>query len=118
MKIFILEDNIYRIRGFVAKLSAQYPDAKLFFAEEIEEAKKLHDENAPFDKYYLDHDLGGKVMVSTLNLNTGSTFAKHLKEKGVDGYSAEIVIHSLNPVGAENIKNLLPGSIRKPYFNF
>ena len=118
MKIFILEDNKYRIMGFIAKFSKQYPDAELFFAEEINEAKKMHEENTPFDKYYLDHDLGGKVMVDISNLNTGSEFAKYLKEKGIDGKSAEIVIHSLNPAGAENIKNILPGSTRKPYFNF
>jgi len=118
MKIFILEDNIYRIRGFKEKLAKQYPDAELYFAEEINEAIALHEKEAPFDKYYLDHDLGGKVMVSIAHLNTGSQFAKYLQSKGVDGTSAEIVIHSLNPVGAENIKNMLPGSIRKPYFNF
>lgn len=117
-KIFILEDNPERIKIFKTDLARNYPNAKLFFTDTVDEAKKLFENNKPFDVYFLDHDLGGKVYVDSEDLNTGYQFAKFLKSNNVDGKNEKIFIHTLNPIGGNNMKNVLPSAQRVFLFTF
>lgn len=58
-----------------------------------------------FDTIFLDHDLIGR--------KTGHDVAKFIRKFAIQG---QIIIHSLNSVGAQNIQNVLPGSIRIPFY--
>jgi len=104
MKIFILEDSIERIKRF----KARFFKADLFIAESVNEAVKLFKENYPFDVIFLDHDLGGEEMVESVNENTGYQFSKFIS--GYDLKGVDIIVHSLNPQGADNIIQLLKGN--------
>lgn len=107
MKILILEDNEFRINTFNERLKEKFEDCELFFVNNIEDAIKYFDEHNPFDLIFLDHDLDGRVYVDSSELNTGYQFAKYLNEKLTN--SPIIIIHTLNPVGAENMANALQG---------
>lgn len=118
-KIFVLEDNELRIKYFEEWFYQQFEtDYEVFYARDVSEAKKLFEENKPFDIYFLDHDLGGEVMVKSEHENTGYQFARFLSENDVRGYHENIYVHSLNPVGAQNIVNVLPRAKRVTLFNF
>jgi len=101
MKVLILEDSASRIKVFKKNLK----DHDLYFFDQVEEAKSAVDLLGPFDYYFLDHDLDGEIYVESSNENTGYQFAKFLKEKNI---KAEFVIHSMNVVGVQNMKNELP----------
>ena len=98
MRIFILEDDPYRIRFF--REACIGLDAT--FAESYAEAVKKFD--GPYDILCLDHDLGGEWMVRSDGPNTGYSFCKWLPES--DGRTRAYV-HSYNPDGAENMMRLL-----------
>ena len=74
MKIFILEDNLERIKWFKDK----FIDHTLFISSNVDEAIKLYDSNKPFDTIFLDHDLDDLVFVNSNKKNTGYQFAKFL----------------------------------------
>jgi len=77
----------------------------LFHVDNVEDGKKLLDSQTHFDVLFFDHDLGGRVYVDSSDPNTGYQLALHIKEKG---YSYEqVIIHSLNQVGAENILSVM-----------
>jgi hypothetical protein len=57
-------------------------------------------------------------MVDSSEENTGYTVAKFLKEKLDNGKFEsfpDIIIHSYNPIGADNIQNLFPFSQKLPF---
>lgn len=130
LKIFILEDNPERMKWFNAHLADQirghskpfeeYKDSKIeiFHAASEKNAELLWKEHQPFDAYFLDHDLGGEVMVDSSNPNTGYGFSLFLVDNGINGLKEQIFIHSLNPVGAENMQGLFLKAKRVRMFNF
>ena len=67
---------------------------------------------------FLDHDLGGEIYVDSDNDNTGYQFAKWLVENDKKIDQRTIVIHSMNPVGAENIQNILNSANIIPFTYF
>lgn len=101
-KIFILEDDPQRIKMFRIRLA----EHELFFTDEVAEAKDTYIAFEPFDYYFLDHDLGGEIYVDSNYHNTGFQFAKFLAEQDLG--KCQIVVHSLNPVGARNMLEVLP----------
>lgn len=103
MKIFILEDDLNRINIFRTKLL----NHELYIADNVEEGKKLIEEFNP-EVLLLDHDLGGQIFVSSDNPNTGYQFARWLREQGKK--FTQIIIHSCNPVGANNIYHEIKNS--------
>ena len=105
MKVLILEDSPERIRTFKQKLRAH----DLYFFDNVREACEAVDLLGPFDSYFLDHDLDGKVFVPSEEPNTGYQFAKYLAAKGVKG---QVVVHTLNPAGADAIMSVLPTATR------
>jgi len=104
MKVFILEDNDERIKQFEDLLTpAGY---YLTIAKSVAEAIQKY--SPPYDILYLDHDLGGEVMVDSEKPNTGYQFAKWLVANDVDLIRRRIVLHSMNPAGVRNMKSQLP----------
>jgi DNA polymerase III delta subunit len=110
-KIFILEDNDERIKFF--KWYFKNPEYQVFYAKEVNEAKALFTINQPFEVMFLDHDLGDQVYVDSNEQNTGYQFAKFIIEKDLS--KSFIIIHSLNPYGAENIKSVLKEAMQIPF---
>ena len=96
LKIFILEDNLERIKQF--RLSLLGND--LTIAKDIDEADQEF--KPPYDVFFLDHDLGDRAFVETSDPNTGSAF---LREKRVRKALAGkvVIIHSLNIPAAKSM---------------
>lgn len=107
MRIFILEDDETRQSLFYeaaekthyVTLATDYDDA----------IKKYH---PPYDWLFLDHDLGGKVLVSPREHNTGAAFVRWLPSCDDDA-APNVVVHSYNPTGAAEMVRLL----REKHYN-
>lgn len=100
MRIFVLEDNENRIqlfRDFFTKygIIAHY-------ATSVRNAERMYQRANP-DLLFLDHDLGGQVYVDSDEPNTGYQFVKWLKENDPLWRARSYVIHSMNPVGVDNM---------------
>ncbi len=108
MKILILEDDPRRIAVFKDRLK----EHDLFFFTNVDDAKASVAAEGPFDRYFLDHDLDGRVYVDSLEPNTGYQLAIFLAERGESG---EITVHSRNEYGAQNIKGIIPRAILVPF---
>lgn len=100
-KVLILEDNKDRINTFKAKLS----DHDLYFFDDVQEAVQAYALMGPYDLILLDHDLDDKIFVDSSEPNTGYQFALFLSSQDT---SAQIIIHSMNARGAQNMKAVLP----------
>jgi len=107
-KVFILEDNNQRINQFKIKLQGH----DLHITNDVEEAKKILLAN-DFDYAFLDHDLGGKTYVDNNESNTGYQLAKWMAESEI--IPQIIVIHSLNTIGAKNMKAVLSSAMVVPF---
>lgn len=107
MKILILEDDENRMEIFKRNLIGHSITITEKSKEAIEYLK-----NNKYDYLYLDHDLGGKVMVAS-GENTGYEVAKWLEENP-DRKPDHIILHSFNPVGSDNMKKALPEAIQLP----
>lgn len=100
MKIFVLEDNLQRIEQFrdyfaTYRLMANY-------ATSVQNAIRMFPRVNP-DVVFLDHDLGGQVYVDSDEPNTGYQFVKWLKENDPKWRARSYVVHSMNPVGVDNM---------------
>ena len=103
IKILILEDDAERSKLF----RRNFINAKLTFVKTVKRAiEELTNEK--WDLLFLDHDLNGHVFVKSGGTEeTGYDVAKFLSEN-LQYMPKKIFIHTLNPVGRENIKSLLP----------
>lgn len=105
LKILILEDMSERIHFFKEKLKKHdvyyFDEAK----DAIDALKLMKDK--PWDIVFLDHDLGGKVFVPSSDPNTGYAVAKYISENS-DLEIKQIILHSMNPAGTQNMKSVLP----------
>jgi hypothetical protein len=63
-------------------------------------------ENEEFDFLFLDHDLGGEVMVSTEREDTGSEVVRWMVQQNWTNKPA-IIIHSLNTPAARSMQAAL-----------
>jgi DNA-binding response OmpR family regulator len=109
MKTLILEDNENRINWF----QQRFTDITMVdFARTAEEGIKLVQENI-YSLIFLDHDLGDRIFVDSNDPNTGYQVAKAIVE--TDNKGAQIIIHSMNPGGANAIKSLLPNATYVPF---
>lgn len=108
IKILILEDNPERQEEFKKNLVGHNV--------EIVDSSKIAIDKLKSEKWqllFLDHDLGGQVYVESGD-NTGYEVAKFLEENK-HHMPSNIVVHSLNPVGAKNIIDALPNAIHIPF---
>ena len=95
----LVEDDKNRISWFKKRIK------DLDVAENAEDAiDKVA--KIKYTRIWLDHDLGGRVFVDSSDSNTGYAVAKTLA--GSVNSSTDVVIHSMNPVGAANIASLIP----------
>lgn len=108
MYVLVIEDNPVRIEKFKRALIGSVVD----YADNAHEGIILVKERR-YDLIFLDHDLGGRQHVSSHDPNTGFQVARVIK--GTPNESAFIVIHSANVVGAKNIQQELPSSVRVPF---
>lgn len=116
-KFFILEDSSDRITIFNDIFKNRFgKNYKIYSSDNVERAKAIFADNFPFDTIFLDHDLDGKVYVDSKEKNTGYAFASWIEENYRESIkSKQIIIHSMNNVGANNIKSILPNSIIIPF---
>jgi CheY-like chemotaxis protein len=70
--------------------------------------------NHTYDCLFLDHDLGGQVYVNSDLPNTGYEVAKWL-EGHPERKPKNIIIHSLNGVGAQRMNQALPEALYIPF---
>lgn len=107
MRILILEDSDERNDWFRKKFIGKVVD----FAYTAEQANKLLDKNV-YDVILLDHDLAEEhyvAMHSVIDIDligTGVDTAKYMAENKCSP-KAQVIIHSLNTVGSQNIFDVL-----------
>ena len=102
-RILILEDDLERVQKFWANFAGN----ELVVCDNADDAIKLL-KAQEWDWLFLDHDLGGEIMVDHYaNDNTGYRVAVWLEEYP-EHKPERIVIHSFNPVGVKNMKAALP----------
>jgi len=94
-RIFILEDDPFRIRQFCEALL----HCDVTIRTNVEAAKAAW--NPPYDVVSLDHDLGGETYVDSSHENTGYQFTKWLCQEPRD--VKKYYVHSYNPDGATNM---------------
>ncbi len=109
MNILILEDNDERIKWFESEIPHT-----LNIVKTAVEAIELLKTNV-YDIIFLDHDLGNQAYVPS-GPGTGYEVAEFIT--GMENCTAQIIIHSWNSVGAENIQKLLPSAKRLPFGTF
>lgn len=110
MKILVLEDDPERIKWFQSHLKS-HGSLITTNAQTAIGALKAFD----YDLIFLDHDLGGKAFVSSDDPETGYQVALYLSQTG--SFGENVIIHSLNAVGAANMHQILPSAKVIPFFN-
>jgi hypothetical protein len=107
--VLVLEDTEQRIGWFRQRL----PDA--VYAATASQAIRAIKANT-FRLVFLDHDLGFLDAADPYRPNSnGKEVARYLAEIGFPGI---VVIHSLNEVGRELMRRILPQSRIAPYGTF
>jgi len=101
MKILVLEDNPIRVEKF----KEIFKNQELFIFDNIEDALIACKKNE-FKILFLDHDLNNKIWVDSHEENTGYRFVYRLIWNNLQKNSL-IYIHSMNPIGASKMLNLL-----------
>jgi len=111
MKVLILEDDPQRQKYFAYwKLQ----NHQVTMANNVGEIISELEENE-FDVLFLDHDLGWNTYVNSFGKEeTGYLVALWLAENP-DKQPGTIVLHTLNPVGRENMKAVLPKAHIVPF---
>jgi CheY-like chemotaxis protein len=109
--VFILEDNEDRMKLFRRVLPAD--EFQITHAVSAEEAYSLLKTRESWDTILLDHDLGGLTYVSSNDRNTGYRVANWIRRNKIK-YN-QLVFHTQNPVGADNMSSALPDGIKIPF---
>ena len=108
MKILVLEDNLERQQQFRNNLighNVTITDSSKMAIEKLT--------NEKWEILFCDHDLGNQVNVTSGD-NTGYEVAKCL-ENNKQHMPTNIIVHSLNTVGAKNIIAALPNAVHIPF---
>lgn len=111
--VFFLEDNPHRYVYFNKWIENKLDEFELVTATEADEAIEIMRARKHFDVVFLDHDLGGKVFVNSNDENTGYQVAKFMKRNG--NTFNQLIIHSQNPAGADNINHIFPEAMKIPF---
>jgi CheY-like chemotaxis protein len=107
MRILVLDDARERLGQFRANLIGH----EVTTVETASDCIKALKQNL-FTTAFLDHDLGGKTFVAS-GKGTGYEVAVWLSQHP-DRCPKRVVIHSFNPVGAQNMKRVLLQAIIAP----
>lgn len=106
MKVFILEDDMFRLKILAERLYADHDCDVAMSCSEIDKFK------GPYDLILLDHDLGGRQMDQ--HEDCGATFVKLLGDK-IKESRATVVFHSYNPTGASNMRAIVGHGLIAPF---
>lgn len=116
LRVLVLEDDHSRIVEFKKRFSEladqRGTDVEVTY-EETAAGCISRLEGGTFDMLFLDHDLGGDVLVSTQVENTGSGVARFIAGRP-ELRPKNVITHSLNPVGRKNISDLT-GAVEVPF---
>jgi len=107
MRVLILEDSKFRQKVFRHNLIGVIPT----FVETAAECIDILNSQERFSILFLDHDLGGQEMQT--GQATGTEVAQWLHDNP-NKLPVHIIIHSLNPVGANRMMDLLPNATYSP----
>ena len=107
--ILILEDDNTRIKIFKDKYFGHNLTCTKSSKECIEHLK-----DTSWDILFLDHDLGGEIMVEPGEKETGTDVAIFLNQNE-SCIPPLVVIHSLNPVGSKRMLEMIPNSTYVPF---
>jgi hypothetical protein len=106
LNVFILEDDLSRLKLMIPILDMVFDKPLIYSAETVENAKQILQKGLiNFDLICLDHDLGGEHFVPSTEANTGYQLAKYIKDNKI-GYK-KCIIHSMNYAGAMNMQQVL-----------
>lgn len=103
LRVLILDDDIMRHAAFAQRLSGN----EIHHASSAKIAITSLENNVPYDIIFLDHDLGAAEGPGLPDPGTGYEVAKWLAEHP-DKQPKMIILHTLNPIGAKNMKACLP----------
>ena len=110
--VVILEDDKNRIKSFKSKL---FDKSEIFHFTNVKDCFTfISTTDKKIDMIFLDHDLDNRIYVNSNEENTGYQMAKKIKEHYGEDYP-EIIIHSLNPAGADNILSILTRGQKIPF---
>lgn len=115
MKVFILDDTEERQATLTVLLRAILGNPTIFAARSRGEAEEILSHEKEFGLMFLDHDLGGRVYVDSKDYNTGWWVAKYISENGIK--SDQIIVHTLNYSGAQNMLSVLPEADYIPFIS-
>jgi len=102
MRVLFLDDDPNRWKSFSREVIGK---AEPVWVETAKDAIDQLKTNGPFNIIFLDHDLGGKIYAPS-GEGTGWEVAKWIVDNIED--PCRVIVHSMNPVGARNIKDLIP----------
>lgn len=102
MKILVVEDSEDRNQHFRQWLQGHDFSIVLNAEDGI---RQVHAKK--YDVIFLDHDLGDRSGVPSDDPNTGYAVAKEIPNS--INRDAQVIVHSMNPVGSQNILNVLSG---------
>ena len=117
MRILLLEDDYNRVEQFRKRVdelnerNTHLPKTELVHVETAEHCILTLQGTGEFHLILLDHDLGGEVYVDINRPDTGSEVARWLNK---NKKNANVITHTLNKEGSENILSLVPNSIYVP----
>lgn len=101
MRVIFLDDDENRQR----QMKSMLPVIKQVYT--ADEAINEIDHEGFIDCLFLDHDLGGEIYVDSSVQNTGAAVAKWIVANVRQENIGRIVLHSFNPVGAQNMYQTL-----------
>jgi len=99
--VLVLDDEEVRLKAFRRKLIGNI----VLTVKTADECIKAL-ENSTWDYVFLDHDLGGNILVES-GRGTGYEVAEWLSNHP-EKKPKDIIIHSFNAAGAKNMLSLLP----------
>lgn len=118
INILVLEDDENRIIQFKERFFSLFNGKNkdliigvVEYARTAKEAIEFLKETIHYDIIFLDHDLGGRVFVSSDDENTGSEVVRYLVENANQYANTRFIIHSFNPIGAKSMLNNIKENI-------
>jgi CheY-like chemotaxis protein len=110
MRVLILEDRGERVAQFMENMM----DHLVVVVNDSKECIRLLGAgDATWDVLFLDHDLGGQIMVKS-GENTGQEVTEWLKDRP-DCKPETVILHSANPDGVKAMKFDIPDALVVPF---
>jgi len=106
MKILFLDDDPVRTK----KARRCFAKDKLHEAETAKQAIMLLEKHSPYDAVSLDHDLGGNIYCPSDEVS-GFAVAEYISKMPKEKMPKQVVVHSFNLSGAENMRKVLQGIV-------